>query len=583
MITLRSVIFFIVFLNLLGIGLIMLYTSGRSRATQETSSPSLRASKTTRLGAKDVYQFTDPILAFNILRQLDTYEPVPANYSETFSLGSTHLGLKRDAHYCEKSLAYFIDHPEALFKQKNFFADYLPKSLSRGKVIRVIGQDVMPDVGYHLPKKIRVSRSFDLKPNINAIFTNGGMHRYQLLGKEFACNHQLYNHVIGVISLNSKTHVALNYQRYQDKYLDKPQCLEDFFPKTYILTNITQCYQFFEFINTQAYAEQKAREKIVFVKKIGYGAHKGKGVMPLDEEQEQKLREQYENGAKCGVADNNYQMQRYIPNPLLLDGHKFDFRIYMLIASTNPLILYYHDGFLRLSLHKYDPSSKEKGVHLTNTDISKKLWAEAKKEGGWNGMNETELRNFQMWNFTKFHNYLMEHNIVNDKDWLENNLRYQVKRSMAHIGRLTQHRFLKRSNTYELFGIDFLLDDDLKLWFIECNSGPVLKGTSEEKERFLVKMLSDHFNIMFDYMRSRMKRIINFVNQMIVELPLENIYPDQVVIFSLDEKKKEFRKISMNYLEPEFQPEADNGFVKVIDENLSGKDRYAGLIPEECI
>jgi len=222
-------------------------------------------------------------------------------------------------------------------------------------------------------------------------------------------------------------------------------------------------------------------------------------------------------------------------------------------------------------------------VHLTNTDISKKVWAEAKKDGGWNGMNETELRNFQMWNFTKLHDYLMEHNIVNDKDWLENNLRYQVKRSMAHIGRLTQHRFLKRSNTYELFGIDFLLDDDLKLWFIECNSGPVLKGTSEEKERFLVKMLSDHFNIMFDYMRSRMKRIINFVNQMIVELPLENIYPDQVVIFNLDEKKREFRKIAMNYLEPEFQPEADNGFVKVIDENLSGKDRYAGLIPEECI
>ena len=50
-------------------------------------------------------------------------------------------------------------------------------------------------------------------------------------------------------------------------------------------------------------------------------------------------------------------MQRYISKPLLLDGHKFDFRIYMLIASTNPLQLFYHDGFLRVSLLQYDENS----------------------------------------------------------------------------------------------------------------------------------------------------------------------------------------------------------------------------------
>ena len=52
-------------------------------------------------------------------------------------------------------------------------------------------------------------------------------------------------------------------------------------------------------------------------------------------------------------------MQKYITNPYLLEGHKFDFRIYMLIASTNPLIVYYHDGFLKVSLHLFDANSKE--------------------------------------------------------------------------------------------------------------------------------------------------------------------------------------------------------------------------------
>jgi hypothetical protein len=66
----------------------------------------------------------------------------------------------------------------------------------------------------------------------------------------------------------------------------------------------------------------------------------------------------------------------------------------MVIASTNPLIVYYHDGFLRLSLYEYDPNSKNKSVLLTNTDLSGKAFEEAKKGNLINGMNETELRNF---------------------------------------------------------------------------------------------------------------------------------------------------------------------------------------------
>ena len=53
----------------------------------------------------------------------------------------------------------------------------------------------------------------------------------------------------------------------------------------------------------------------------------------------------------------------------------------MLIASTEPLIVYYHDGFLRVSLEVYDEHSKKKDVHLTNTEFAKKKFKEAQKAG----------------------------------------------------------------------------------------------------------------------------------------------------------------------------------------------------------
>src|SRR5690348_9516493 len=112
------------------------------------------------------------------------------------------------------------------------------------------------------------------------------------------------------------------------------------------------------------YKQSKEKEPIQFLAKAGFGAHRAKGVAILDAAKEIELRRTYENGFQCGWKQASLIIQEYISNPLVLDrSNKFDFRIYLLVASTNPLLAYYHDGFLRVSLKSYDK---------TNNNVRKK-------------------------------------------------------------------------------------------------------------------------------------------------------------------------------------------------------------------
>ena len=68
-------------------------------------------------------------------------------------------------------------------------------------------------------------------------------------------------------------------------------------------------------------------------------------------------------------------VQRYLKNPLLINGYKFDLRIYVLVTSVNPLeVFIYKEGFGRFSTIPFslDPSDRaNKYIHLTNVSIQK--------------------------------------------------------------------------------------------------------------------------------------------------------------------------------------------------------------------
>ena len=71
--------------------------------------------------------------------------------------------------------------------------------------------------------------------------------------------------------------------------------------------------------------------------------------------------------------------QKYLNDPYLIDGLKFDLRIYALVYGVDPLRVYvYQEGLARFATQEYKaPSQNPKNIdnlfmHLTNYAIQKK-------------------------------------------------------------------------------------------------------------------------------------------------------------------------------------------------------------------
>ena len=73
---------------------------------------------------------------------------------------------------------------------------------------------------------------------------------------------------------------------------------------------------------------------------------------------------------------DNCVAQKYITNPFLMDGLKFDLRLYVLLYGVNPLrIFLFKDGLVRLATEQYvkptDENIDNLFMHLTNYAINK--------------------------------------------------------------------------------------------------------------------------------------------------------------------------------------------------------------------
>ena len=186
------------------------------------------------------------------------------------------------------------------------------------------------------------------------------------------------------------------------------------------------------------------------------------------------------------IATNNYGLivQKYIENPLIIKKRKFEIRQWVLVTSLNPLVIWmWKEPYLRFAAEDYIMDDLNNIYsHLTNNLLDR---------------NSKQFKNgknleFPCQDFIKF---------IGENEW--KNIQEKIKNAIICSFYAVHHKIIQRENSHELFGYDFMVDEDKNVYLIEVNSSPTLNFNTNIMKEEVQKMVKDLIELIVDYNNGR--------------------------------------------------------------------------------
>ncbi|XP_068683988.1 tubulin polyglutamylase TTLL5-like [Montipora foliosa] len=314
-------------------------------------------------------------------------------------------------------------------------------------------------LGVHCFKEVHPNSS-----NFNLMWTGSHIKPHTLRGLQ---DFQKVNHFPRSYELTRKDKLYKNIQRMQHS---KGVKHFDFIPESYIIPE-----EFNEF--NAAYLKDR---KPWIVKPVA--SSRGRGIYLVNHPSHVPL-------------DDNLLVCKYISNPLLVDGFKFDLRLYVGVTCFDPVRIYlYEEGLTRFATVKYDSSGKNiKNVcmHLTNYSVNK-------KNADFVRCPDPEVEDYgNKWSMSAMLRYLKH--IGKDTTALMMRIEDVVVKTIIagelHIAAACKMFMPYTGNCFEIYGFDILIDENLRPWLLEVNLSPSLACDSPLDLKIKSHLVSDMFNL----------------------------------------------------------------------------------------
>ena len=181
-----------------------------------------------------------------------------------------------------------------------------------------------------------------------------------------------------------------------------------------------------------------------------------------------------------------YIIQKYVCRELTIQKRKFDFRVFWMVASLDPLVVLYHNGYVRIGNSEYNESDfSSTTAHLTtHTGLA------SEGKGSWDDLQIVLMEYHEV---SKASNPILA--AIDDP---MHHVRNQVKQALGQMAAAFKESAFhtkgigEAENGFGFFGADFILDQDLDAWFIEPQGGCGL----DEDWQFRVEMHNSIFGSM---------------------------------------------------------------------------------------
>ncbi|XP_061939647.1 tubulin glycylase 3A-like isoform X2 [Apis cerana] len=180
--------------------------------------------------------------------------------------------------------------------------------------------------------------------------------------------------------------------------------------------------------------------------------------------------------------------------PLLVHRTKVDIRQWFLITSTQPLTVWiYKDILVRFASKNFTLNNFHESIHLCNTTVQLK-YRKTIHEGA---PIPSELH----WNLHNFKEYLKA--IDRELAW-EKLIKPGIKQNLIGALLASQENMVNRKNSFQLYGADFLIMDDLSVWLIEINTNPRLHPPSSSvTEKLYPEIIEDTIKVVLDRRKNK--------------------------------------------------------------------------------
>ena len=236
--------------------------------------------------------------------------------------------------------------------------------------------------------------------------------------------------------------------------------------------------------------------------------------------------------------------QKYIENPQVIHGYKFDIRVWVLVTNWNPLTVYiWRQPYVRFASEKFDPEYKDISayVHLVNNSINK-------NNPTFNARNEELKVDDYMWFRQDYEKWLhqtyctkQKHNTpwLHEPPFTAESMGFDINVALSGKYGIDYHRpqtqpipqspqcdqcedlwsttikpqikdivvsslwsvvdsVEHRTGSSELFGYDFMVSDDNKVWLIEVNSSPAMDYSTHVTAPLIKLVMEDTVRVLID-------------------------------------------------------------------------------------